>query len=152
MTLDLKNNYYFTPMIRYEYMKLPFAITPNEIIAQYNLKDEGGWVYIEIRQGMPGLKQSGLIANERLTRHLDKFGYTPSTKTPALWRHATRNISFSLVVNNFGVKYVDNKEEKFRTSVTVGGKRLPYLGPTSTKTTSMTTIKILLNITISTFP
>ena len=41
MTLDLKNFYYFTPMIRYEYMKLPFTIIPNEIIAQYNLKEEG---------------------------------------------------------------------------------------------------------------
>ena len=93
-------------MIRYEYMKLPFAIIPNEIITQYNLKDKVGWVYIEIRQGMPGLKQAGLITNERLTRHLAKFSYTPSTKPPALWRHATRNISFSLVVDDFGVKYV----------------------------------------------
>ena len=94
-------------MIRFEYMKLPFAIIPNEIIAQYNLKDEGRWVYIKIRQGVPGLKQAGLIANEILTNHLAKFGYTPSTKTPALWRHATRNISFSLVVDDFGVKLVD---------------------------------------------
>ena len=93
-------------MIRFKYMKLPFAIIPNEIIAHYNHKDEGMWVYIEIRQVMPGLKQAGHIANERLTRHLAKFGYIPSTKTPALWRHLTRNISFSLVVNDFGVKYV----------------------------------------------
>ena len=46
---------------------------------------------------MPGLKHAGL----------NKFGYTPSTKNPSLWRHATRNIFFSLVVNDFGVKYVD---------------------------------------------
>ena len=99
-------------MIRFEYMKLPFSVIPNEIIAQYNLKDEGVWVYIEIRQGMPGLKQVGLISNERLRRHLAKFGYTPSTKTPALWRHATRNMSFSLAVDDFGVKYVgkDNSD------------------------------------------
>ena len=93
-------------MIRFEYMKLPFSIIPDEIFAQYNLKDEGVWVYIKIRQGIPGLKQAGLIANDRLTRHIAKFGYTLSTKTPALWRHSTRNISFSLVVDNFGVKYV----------------------------------------------
>ena len=42
MTLDLKNFYYFTPMIRYEYIRLPFAIIPNEIITQYNLKDKWG--------------------------------------------------------------------------------------------------------------
>ena len=93
-------------MIRFEYMKLPFSIIPDEIIAQYNLKDEGGWVYIEIYQDMPGLKQAGFIANNRLTRHLAKFGYTPSTKAPTLWRHSTRNISFSLVVDDFRLKYV----------------------------------------------
>ena len=87
-------------------MKLPFSIIPDEIIIQYNLNDEGGWVYIEIRQGMPGLKPAGLIANDRLTFYLAKFGYTPSTKTPALWRHWTHDISFSLVVEDFGVKYV----------------------------------------------
>ena len=90
-------------MIRFEYMKLPFSIIPDEIIAQYNLKDKGVWVYIKIRQGMPGLKQAGIIANDRLLHHLVKFGYTPSTKTPVLWRHLTRNISFSLVVDDFGV-------------------------------------------------
>ena len=37
-------------MIRFKYMKLPFAIIPDEIIAQYNLKYKGGWVYIEIRR------------------------------------------------------------------------------------------------------
>jgi hypothetical protein len=31
----------------------------------------------EIRKGMPGLKQAGKIANDRLTKHLAKFGYTP---------------------------------------------------------------------------
>ena len=93
-------------MISIEYMKLPFYIIPDEIIALYNLKDEGGWVYIKTRQGMPGLKQEGLISNNRLTRHLARFGYTPSTKTPDLWKHLTRNISFSLVVDDFGVKYV----------------------------------------------
>ena len=92
-------------MIRFEYMKLPFAIIPDEIIAPYNLKDEG-WVYIEIRQGIPGLKQAGLIANDRLIRHLAKFGYTLSTKTPTLWRHSTRNISFFLVDDDFRVNYV----------------------------------------------
>ena len=101
-------------MIRFEYMKLPFSVIPDEIIAQYNLKDEGGWFYIEIHQGMPGLKQAGIIAKNRLTRHLAKFGYTPSTKTPALWRHLTCKISFSLVVDDFGVKYVgkDNADHR----------------------------------------
>ena len=38
-------------------------------------------------------------------------------KTPALWRHSTRNISFSLVVDGFRVKYVgkDNADHLIST-------------------------------------
>ena len=113
--LDIKFFYYFTPMIRFKYTNPPLSIIPDDIITQYNLKDKGRRVYIEICQGMPGLKQAGLIANDRLSRQLAKFGYTPSTKNSALWKHSTRNISFYLVVEDFGVKYVvkDNAEHLF---------------------------------------
>ena len=46
------------------------------------------------------------IANDRLKIHLAQFGYAPVPRIPALWRHTTRNITFSLVVDEFGVKYV----------------------------------------------
>ena len=109
-------------MISFEYMNLPFSIIPDESIAQYNLKGKGGWVYIEIRQGMPGLKNEGLITNNILTCHLAKLGYTLSTKTPALWRHSTCNISFSLVVKDFGVKYVgkDNADHLISPTLKIG--------------------------------
>ena len=42
-------------------MEISLAILPEEIIAQYNLLQLAlnGWVYMEIRKGMPGLKQAG---------------------------------------------------------------------------------------------
>jgi hypothetical protein len=107
--LDIKNFYYGTPMERYEYMKMHIDVFPQEIITQYNLhtlQDSHGWVHMEIRKGMPGLKQAGRIANDRLTQHLAKFGYHPVARTPSLWTHDTRPITFSLVVDDFGVKYV----------------------------------------------
>ena len=55
---------------------------------------------------MPGLKQAGKIAHDRLKTHLGNYGYQPCRHTPALWMHATRTIYFTLVVDNFGVKYV----------------------------------------------
>ena len=84
------------------------AILPEEIIAQYNLLQlaSNGWVYLEIRKGMPGLKQAGRIANNRIKIHLAKFGYSPVARTPSLWKHAIKDIFFSLVVNNFGVKHI----------------------------------------------
>ena len=45
------------------------------------------------------------MANNRLKIHLTKFGYSPVARTPSLWKHATKDICFSLVVNDFGVKY-----------------------------------------------
>ena len=54
---------------------------------------------------MPGLKQASRIANDRLKSHLAQFGFAPVPRTPALWKHNTKPILFSLVVDDFGVKY-----------------------------------------------
>jgi hypothetical protein len=55
---------------------------------------------------MYGLKQAGLLANQLLQTHLAPFGYYPARHTPGLWLHKTRPISFTLVVDDFTVKYV----------------------------------------------
>ena len=109
MTLDIKNLYYGTPMSRYEYMRLALDFFPDNIIEQYNLHSlvyPNGWIFMDIRKGMPGLKQAGRIANDRLKIHLAQFLYAPVPCTPALWKNVTRDITFLLVVNNFCVKYV----------------------------------------------
>jgi hypothetical protein len=41
-----------------------------------------------------------------LQRNLAKDGYIPTPHTHGLWTHDTRPISFSLIVDDFGVKYV----------------------------------------------
>jgi hypothetical protein len=53
-----------------------------------------------------GLPQAGILANKRLRRKLAPFGYSKCVNTPGLWNHDTRPISFTLVVDDFGVKYV----------------------------------------------
>jgi hypothetical protein len=55
---------------------------------------------------MYGLPQAGIIAQQLLKEHLQKHGCRQSKTTPGLWKHNTRPISFSLVVNDFRVKYV----------------------------------------------
>jgi hypothetical protein len=51
--------------------------------------------------------QAGIIvANQKLTKHLAKYGYTPTNHTTGLWKYKQCPITFSLVVNNFGVKYI----------------------------------------------
>jgi hypothetical protein len=77
MMIDIKNYYLGTPLPRFEYMKMLLSRFPEEIIQKYNLNDLAvdGWVYIEIRKGMYGLKQEGLLANQLLKNRLAPFGY-----------------------------------------------------------------------------
>jgi hypothetical protein len=58
------NNYYIgTPLPWFEYMKMQLSRFPEEIIQKYNLNALAvdSWVHIEIRKGMYGLKQAGLL-------------------------------------------------------------------------------------------
>jgi hypothetical protein len=55
---------------------------------------------------MYGLKQARLLENQLLQTRLAPFGYYPARHTPGLWLHKTRTISFTLVVDDFAVKYV----------------------------------------------
>ena len=97
LTADLKDFYLGTPMSRYEYMRIPIWMLPDDIIEQYNLTPlfSNGFVYVEIRRGMYGLPQAGRLANDQLVKFLAPHGYTPCELTPGLWTHETRNIDFS---------------------------------------------------------
>jgi hypothetical protein len=108
MMMDIKNYYIGTPLPRFEYMKMLLSRFPEEIIQKYNLNDMAvdGWVYIEIRKGMYGLKQAGLLANQLLQTRLAPFGYYPVRHTQGMWLHKTRPISCTLVFDDFAVKYV----------------------------------------------
>ena len=60
---------------------------------------------------MPGLKQAVRIANNRLKAHLNKFGFAPVPRTPAMWKNNTKPIFFSLVVEDFGLKYIGKEND-----------------------------------------
>jgi hypothetical protein len=108
MMMYIKHYYLGTPLPRFEYMKMLLSRFPEEIVDKYNLGalSIDGWVHIEIRKGMYRLKQAGLLANHLLQTRLAPFGYYPARHTPGLWLHKTRSIVFSLVVDDFAVKYV----------------------------------------------
>ena len=101
-------------MKKYEYMKIPINIIPQDIIERYKLleKVHKGYVYVEIRKGMYGLPQAGKIANDELQRQLKPHGYRPVKHTPGLWKHDTRATMFTLVVDDFGTKIVGEDDEK----------------------------------------
>ena len=59
---------------------------------------------------MYGLSQSGRIANVDLRKHLAKYNYYPTKRTPGQWQYQTRPISFTLVVDDFGIKYTNEDD------------------------------------------
>ncbi len=82
---------------------------PDKVIKEYRLREKAtpdGSIYIRAKRGMYGLSQSGLLANKLLEKRLNKHGYRQRKLVPGLWKHNTRPIQFTLVVDNFGVKYV----------------------------------------------
>ena len=54
---------------------------------------------------MYGIPKTGQIAQDALVKHLEPYVYHYSRKTPGPWTHNSRQINFTLVVNEFGVKY-----------------------------------------------
>ena len=108
-TIDIKDFYLNTPMVRPEYMQLKVSDIPAHIIALYKLDTlttTDGYVYVLIQKGMYGLPQAGIIAQNLLETRLATKGYRQSTITPGFWKHDWHLISFTLCVDNFGVKYV----------------------------------------------
>ena len=86
-------------------------MVPQEIIDKYKLLGlvDNGHIYIEIRKGMYRLPQTGILANKLLTKRLAPHGYYQCRHTPGLWQHKWRPVMFSLVVDNFGIKYVGKR-------------------------------------------
>jgi hypothetical protein len=89
-------------------MVINLSSLPQETIDMYDLIElaQDGKVYIEIQKGMYGLPQAGILANNLLQRNLAKDGYRPTPHTHGLWKHDTHPISFSFIVDDFGVTYV----------------------------------------------
>ena len=92
-SFDVKNFYLNTPMEHSEYMKILLTHIPDEIIAEYALKRKvhsDSAIYIEIRKGMYGLPQAGMLANKLLKRRLTQHGYYEVRHTPGYWQHVWR--------------------------------------------------------------
>jgi hypothetical protein len=112
MCLDIKNFYLTAALEYYEYMKIPLTLFPTWIVEQYDLNQHAlhGFVHLEMLRAVWGLPQAGILANKHLCRKLPPFGYYESTDTPGLWYHKSRQIMFTLMVSNFGIKYVSKDD------------------------------------------
>ena len=96
-------------MDRTEFLRMKIENFPDDVITQYKLKDiveAKGFVIIRVEKGMYGLPYACIIEQNLLEETSETHGYTQSDQTPGFWTHAIRPISFTLIVDDFGVKYV----------------------------------------------
>ena len=79
-----------------------------DFIKQYKLdelKDKDSYVYTEVHGGMYRFSQAGMLVHKDLKQRLTSHGYTLVTFTLGLWTHKLNRILFTLVVDDFSIKY-----------------------------------------------
>ena len=89
-------------------MHIAANLVPQEFIEMYELQDKikNGYIYMRIIHGIYGLPQAGKLANDLLKKPLAEEDYFEVDHTPGLFKHKWRPIWFTLVVDDFGIKYV----------------------------------------------
>ena len=129
-------------------MKIPLRYFTPEIFNEYNIHSlaHNGYINIEIRKGMYGLKEAGILAFNYIVKNLAPFGYHPVKFTPGLWKHETRPTTFILCVDDFGIKSYCKEDKdhllnalqtKYEISIDPKGKTTLESKLTGTTETSM---------------
>jgi len=118
-------------------MWIPLTQIPDRIQSAYNVSAYcvNGKVLVKITKGIYGLPQAALLAKQRLDELLAAHGYL-ETPTLCLYKHVSRPIMFTLVVDDFGIKshgqeHLDHLLNTLRTIYTIKtGDGTKYLGLT----------------------
>ena len=136
-TMDCSNMYLESFLPTPQYVRFLKSLIPPGFFEAYGLESyvSGDYVYAKIVRAWYGLKESGKIAHDDLVAHLAKHGYHKAKHTEGLFLHKDRPISFTLVVDDFGIKYKNKEdvehlkkclEEVYSMSIDWDGKR--YVG------------------------
>jgi hypothetical protein len=106
--VNIKNFYLGTPMKYFQYIHVLAKMIPQEVWDDPCYTPHvaaNGFVYLEIRRCMYGLKEAGIIAFE-----LSPHGYKPAPFPPGLWHHKSKPTTFTLCIDNFGIKYFSKRD------------------------------------------
>ena len=82
---------------------------PDEIIDNYKMKNkvpEDRYIYIYASENLFMDWNNQELLQKIIARILNKEGYNQAKHTKGIWLHKNKNISFTLVVDNYGVKYI----------------------------------------------
>ena len=111
-TADISNMYLGSDLPESEYVRFQSNLIPQAIKDHYGLDKLAGrnsYVYAKVNKAWYGLKQAGKIAHDDLVQRLATHGYK-KTVAEGYFRHETRDISFTLVVDDFLIKYTNQAD------------------------------------------
>ena len=111
-------------------MRIPVFHINVDIMDQYQLAPlmVNEHVMVDICKGMYSLPQAGILAHNHLTKHLFSHGYREYSNSLGLLKYISRDISFTLVVDDFRVKY-SNKNDVIDLITTLNNcTRTPQIG------------------------
>jgi hypothetical protein len=76
-----------------------------------------------------GLPQANILANKFLRKRLTPFAYFECSNTPGLRKHKSHPFSFTLIVDDFGVKYKCKEDVDHLIATAIKSKiHKPYQG------------------------
>lgn len=106
VSADIKDFFLGTLLPTPEYMWLKRDQMTATSQAKYGFDKfaKGDRALVRIDRAIYGLPQAALLAQLRLDAHLATRGFHPDAHTACLYRHETRDITFTLVVDDFGIK------------------------------------------------
>ena len=84
---------------------MPTWFFPEDIRKEYTIDElvKNGKVLAVIANGMYGLHQAGILAHQKLFKHLKEVAFARAKFTSGLFTHTTRPLAFRLVVDNFSM-------------------------------------------------
>ena len=111
MTIDIDDFFLLSTLPRSEYVRISVAVLPDDIREEFRLNQyiHNDYVLFEITKVMYGLPQAEYLAQKELVEYLSKFDYHPAPSDPCLFRYKNNGVAFTLVVDDFQVKYKDRK-------------------------------------------
>ena len=107
-TADISNMYLGSDLPEAEYVRFRLSLIPEAFIKAYSLDKlatANGFVYARVKKAWYGLKQARKIAHDDLVKRLSEAGYKKAALVEGYFRHETRDIDFTLVVDDFLIKY-----------------------------------------------
>ena len=112
-TGDISNMYLGSDLPEAEYVRFQLSLIPTAFVEAYGLRrlaTADGHIYARVNKAWYGLKQAGKIAHDDLVQRLAAGGYKKAELVEGYFYHETRAISFTLVVDDFLIKYVDSRD------------------------------------------